>query len=226
MKIYYFNYLSITGSLFLIWIFLVIADLLGFNFALDLEIFGILAFINVIIYLFLESIKNNKEIIQIIQLRFIKKNINLEEISEDFHKTLIKRAPFLKGSVGKKISNLAAISVFLYMFIRHLVIKNHLIKIIILLFIISGMFYEVFFIASFLDLLVLSLVGIWIIFLIKFKLKAKISFINCLFFLLLSLIYLVLNKDLFAEKLANWAYLFLTIGIVQSLWEFHDELSV
>ncbi len=92
-----------------------------------------------------------------------------------------------------------------------------------------GIYYEIFLLADFSDSLVVFLLIFWLIAAKKFSFNSQISAGIAIFFLTLTPIYLISQKELLAEKTANWAYMFLLAMVIQfwreSKKETEDNLS-
>ncbi len=66
------------------------------------------------------------------------------------------------------------------------------------------------------DLIIFSLIGIYVCFIKVYKLKSRSAFIFCLVLLLLMYIYFLLTgPGLHTEKTAVWLILFMIVGIIQ-----------
>lgn len=81
-----------------------------------------------------------------------------------------------------------------------------------------GIYYEIFLLAGFSDSLVLFLIIFWLITAKKFSFNGRVSAGAAIFFLILTPIYLISQKELLAEKTANWAYMFLVATAIQ-FWQ-------
>lgn len=73
------------------------------------------------------------------------------------------------------------------------------------------------------DLLTLVIVGFWIFTIRNNKLDGKVSLFCGLISLVICSLLLMFKLNLPADKTATWAYIFLTVGTLQTLWEHRKE---
>lgn len=85
---------------------------------------------------------------------------------------------------------------------------------------ITGLLVDIFIFSSTNDLIFLLLTGFWVAFVIGSRLENRFSIALALVFLMISVHFLVLRVYWAAERTANWAYMFLVVGVIQQLIEF------
>lgn len=90
---------------------------------------------------------------------------------------------------------------------------------------IGGIFFDVFILKFTSDFVILFLIGLWILSIHYFKFKRRISICLALILLILSSFLSILGKALIVEKMVVWVFIFLTIGVIQSLLESRKEKS-
>lgn len=74
------------------------------------------------------------------------------------------------------------------------------------------------------DVLVFGVLAFYISAIYFYKLKAKTTFIICFFILAaFSIQFIFTSISSHTEKAAVWLFLFLSIGIIQELWQFENE---
>lgn len=79
---------------------------------------------------------------------------------------------------------------------------------------------DIFYISYISEYFLISVSFLWVITVIRHKFESKISALISLICLLLSSLMFLLNKNIFNEKTAVWAYLFLCIAMAQKLYEY------
>lgn len=87
---------------------------------------------------------------------------------------------------------------------------------------ISGIILDIFILKFISVLWILFLLILWILSIRHFKFKGKISVSLALIFLSLCPFLLIYKKEIIADKVANWIYIFLLIGLIQI---FIDEIN-
>ncbi len=90
---------------------------------------------------------------------------------------------------------------------------------------ILGIFFDVFSFPRNSDLLLLALTFSWTLTIIGFKTESRTSFVLALFWLILTPFFLILKKDIIAEKMAVWTYMMLVVGTIQSIIELKIDSS-
>lgn len=88
---------------------------------------------------------------------------------------------------------------------------------------IFGILMDVFVFKFTSDLLTLIITGFWIFTIRKSKLDGRVSLFGGLIFLVICSLFLMFKLNLSADKTATWVYIFLTIGIFQTLWKYKKE---
>lgn len=89
--------------------------------------------------------------------------------------------------------------------------------------IIFGILLDVFVFKFTSDLVTLIITGFWIITIRNSKLDAKVSLFGGLISLVICSLFLMFKLNLPADKIATWAYIFLSVGTLQTLWEHRKE---
>ena len=83
-----------------------------------------------------------------------------------------------------------------------------------------GILLEIFLLKAISSLATLFLAISWILLIRHFKFENRVSFYLALFFLFFCPILLIFGKEAVAERFAIWVYIFLLIGIIQSVLEY------
>lgn len=86
-------------------------------------------------------------------------------------------------------------------------------------------FIDIFFIPKSSDVFILLAMFFWTLFIIGFRVEARISFLFALVYLLVCPVFLLLQKEAIAEKSAIWAYMMLVAGTFQSIIEIRLNLK-
>lgn len=86
-------------------------------------------------------------------------------------------------------------------------------------------FIDIFFIPKSSDIFILFVLFFWTLFIIGFRVEARISFLFALVYLLICPVFLLLQKEAVAEKSAIWTYMMLVAGTVQSIIEMKFNLE-
>ena len=73
------------------------------------------------------------------------------------------------------------------------------------------------------DLLTLIIAGYWIYTIRKNKFESKVSLFGGLAFLAICPLFILFKLNVPADKAATWAYIFLAIGVFQTLWKYRKE---
>lgn len=170
---------------------LAITGIFGFNFSLDI-LFGLKIFLVLFLVYFLFELFKNKKEVEARLNQWLDKELGL--LTEKKKKV----SPVLFfWTVVKLIFNLLFSK---YLFLAICVV---------------GIYYEIFSLAIFSDSLVLFLLIFWLITAKKFSFNHRVSVGIALIFLALTPIYLISQKELLAERTANWAYMFLVATVIQ-----------
>ncbi|MGB9911201.1 MAG: hypothetical protein ACPLKP_01205 [Microgenomates group bacterium] len=99
-------------------------------------------------------------------------------------------------------------------------------QLVILIFTIFGILFDIFLVKFISDLVILFLAGLWILTIKLYKFEGRDSVKVALGLLILCPILLILKKDFLAEKSAIWVYVFLVIGVIQMMFEVLREEKV
>ena len=86
-------------------------------------------------------------------------------------------------------------------------------------------FNDILFIPKSSDIFILFVLLFWTLFIIGFRAEARISFLFALVYLVISPVFILLQKEAVAEKSAIWAYMMLVAGTVQSIIEMKFNLE-
>lgn len=86
-------------------------------------------------------------------------------------------------------------------------------------------FNDILFIPKSNDVFILFVLLFWTLFIIGFRAEARISFLFALVYLVISPVFILLQKEAVAEKSAIWAYMMLVAGTVQSIIEMKFNLE-
>ncbi|OQA93424.1 MAG: hypothetical protein BWY24_00442 [Microgenomates group bacterium ADurb.Bin219] len=223
MKIYFPKYFKVVITLFFVLVGLTLAKLINFDFGLDLRLFFLAFLIPFWIYFFLEVIANRKFVWKILSSESKKKKTEIEGRAKNIQPKIVGLSSLFSSDLGRDlvlaIAYLVAFTFELVDFIKRYFFSKY----IFLFYCFLGILLEIFIITSTLDSIILFLTGMWVIVVRMFRFKAKISMIGSLCYLSICPFLLIYKKDLWAEKTANWAYLFLAIGVIQMFVEIFDE---
>lgn len=224
MKIHYHKYLQLLLTFFFVWLFLATSKIFGFDFSLGLVLFFEIFCIFSIPYLFLE-VKANRDFLK----EYFKCQLEVEKNqyygnAEEIEKKIVLSSKLFSGKSGRFLAGRIALVFAFFWEIKKILRKTIFSKYIILAFCIFGIIFEIFVITSTVDAVVIILTCVWILVIYLFKFSGKISVVGALVFLGLTPILLVIGKDFLAEKSANWAYMFLLVGVVQMAWENKNKI--
>lgn len=219
-KIFSF-YRRFLGTVFVLWLFLSTAREFGFGFMVDLQLFSRVFFGIFLVYLAWEIKKNRVVIYSAIKGLFLKIKNEFNFRTETTQKKILSFLPkFLTGKGGRLLVLILAVVVsffsFLFSFIK--ILKKFIFRrIVLLLFFIIGVFTNIFVLSFTSDLMILSLIGSLILLVYRYKLKGELSLSGGLIFLTTCPFLLIFEEEVIAEKVAVWAYVFLAVGITQTL---------
>lgn len=83
---------------------------------------------------------------------------------------------------------------------------------------------DIFFSNTKSDVVVFGILGLYLFSINLYKLKAKTTFLICVFILAaFSILFILTNTSDSTEKAAVWLFLFLSTGIMQELWQLKNE---
>lgn len=201
MKIHYAKIAKMLTVVFISLMVLEIAGIFGLNFSLDVFFGFKIWLVMVLIYLVFELFKNKKEVEAWLN-RWLDRKLN------NLAKEKKKVSPVLFLLTTIKL-------IFGLIFSKYLFLAVCVI----------GVYYEIFLLADFSDLLFLFLLVFWLVAAKKFAFNSQVSAGAAIFFLILTPIYLISHKELLAEKTANWAYMFLLAAVIQFWRENREETN-
>lgn len=224
MRIYFKKFLGLTATFFLVWLLIVVSKLFGFDFSLDLTLFSswiaLLIFFDIVV----EGYKNRKIIYQRLKSYFHEKKEQHHAKINYVQNKIISAFPLFSGQTGKimalVLADIYTTGIGTVSFLKKTIFSKY----ILMLFCLFGILFDIVVITSSVDLVVLTLTGAWALAVRLFKFSGKISVGAALLFLVLSPLFLLLKKDLLAEKTAVWAYMFLLVGTIQMLLENRKEI--
>lgn len=203
----FFKFQKILLSLFTVCFFLLVAQFFGFSFGFDWWFLLILFSLLFLVLSIWEIRKRWTVVYPEIKNRFLEKREAIQE-------KIIARSPKKLISNRNSISLiLAGILVFWDWFWRNAVLLGAVL----------GVIADVFVFKSSSDLLILFLVILWVLSIKYFRLKEEVSVVGGLAFLFICPFLLVFEKETIAEKAAIWAYVFLAVGVIQTLIEYMRE---
>lgn len=217
-KIFSF-YRRFLGTTFVLWLFLSTVGRLGFSFMVDLRLFSRVFFGIFLIYFVWEIINNRATIYSAIKGLFLKIKNEFNLRTETAQKNILSSFPkALTGKRGRFLVLILAVAVssfsFLFSFIK--ILKRLIFNsVVLLLFLILGIFADIFIINYISYLAILLLTAALILTIHKYKLKGEFSAAGGLIFLTSCQFLLIFEKELIAEKVAIWVYVFLAVGIIQ-----------
>ncbi len=100
-------------------------------------------------------------------------------------------------------------------------IRNYLEEYKVLLFLTGiGIFVDIFILKLILDTPILFLIGLWILSIWVHRFEARISIVGGLIFMAMCPFLLMMELELFVEKTAIWAFIFLVVGVGQMIVEY------
>lgn len=222
MKIHYQKYSNYLITLLVVLLVLLIARIIGFGFALNLNIFFKIFFIQLVFLLVLESTKNLLEITRFVKSKEKKVREQLLENSQLNQKKIASISPFLPGKIGRILARwLSCFLLILYIF------KIFFFNRFLLLAVFScGIITELFSTETSLDFIVLLFIAFWLLIMQSFRLKGRVSLVIAIFLLFLCPLLLSAGNNLFAEKIAYWAYIFFFVGIIKMIFENRKEINI
>jgi len=225
-KIFSF-YRRFLGTIFVLWLFLSTAGKLGFGFGVNLRLFFRVFFWFILVYLVWETINNRATIYSAIKGLFLKVKNEFNLRTETTQKNILSSLPkVLTGKGGRFLVLILAVVVssfsFLLSFIK--ILKRFIFhRVILLLFFIFGVFANIFILSFTSDLIILLLIGSLILNIYRYKLKGEFSAAVGFISLTACPFLLIFKKELIAEKVAIWVYVFLAVGIIQILVKYIKE---
>ena len=202
------------GTIFSLWLFLAIIKKLGFDFSVNISVFfRILLFLFVIWLVWLTKI-NWSQVYAVLKKTW-------ENVKDNF---IIETKETQKGVI-----RFFPIAFFFTLFLFPLKIFKKIFKeyvfnqITLIILVILGILIDIFVFKFTSDFIILFLTGLWVLSIYRFKFEGRVSIGFALFFLILCPFLLIFGKELIAEKVAIWAYMFLVVGVIQMFIEYIRE---
>jgi len=209
MKGFFSKYLTFSGVIFLVWLFLLIAKGLGFDFGINLLIFFGVFLILVLPLIIWETKKKWFQLWSRIKNRAFKVGKESGSVAKVF-----KRAKLFSKIKALVILFFAVISVGLTslwrLFVKH-VLKRKTALFISLL----GIIFEIFILDSTSDSSTLFFTGLWVLSVWLYKFDPEVSIVGGLTFLLFCPPLLILKEEKIAERAGARAFMFLLVGVAQ-----------
>ena len=194
----------------MVWAGLVFAKLLGFDFGVDLKIFFGIVFLFFVFFSAYTAAKNWEMAKKILKNIWVKTRTPIEEDLLRYKKPF-ERKIHLPFVVTKH---------FLRMTERIFFNKFFLFACLMV-----GISFDVFFIASSSDVIILFFTLLWIFVIRMYRFEGRVSVAGGLAFLTLCPFLLMAGKGSIAEKTAIWAYIFLSVGVVKMILETRKEIE-
>ena len=214
MKNLFLKYQTASGTIFCLWLLLAIFKKLGFDFGVNLSVFfRTFLFLFVIWLVWVTKIKWS-EINAIIKRTWGEVKDKFVTETKETQKEIIRFFP---------LAFLLTIFLLLWQVIKKIFKEYVFNQITLFVLIIFGILLDIFVLKFTSDLLILILTGLWILSVYRFKFKGRVSIGLALGFLILCPFLLIFKKELIAEKVAIWAYLFLVVGVIQLFIEYFKE---
>ncbi|MBU2592607.1 hypothetical protein KKD61_04070, partial [Patescibacteria group bacterium] len=182
---------KLAAADFLIWLFLVLAKVLNFDFGLNSAIFFAIFIVSFGIWL-TEAMKRNWQEIVIFLEEKRRTELSLQLVAE---------------TQEQEKEPVSIFALFGWVFKRYFLSKEVFLAIFFL-----GIAFDIFLISAASDLIILFFILWWLALNLAFKFKSRFSIAVALFFLALCPFLLIFKMDSIAEKAAIWAYMFLVVG--------------
>jgi len=214
MKNLFLKYQTALGTIFCLWLLLVIFKKFGFDFGINLSVFFRTFLFLFVIWLAWVTKIRWSEIYAIIKRTWGEIKDKFITETEETQKEIIRFFP---------LAFLLTIFLLLWQVIKKIFKEYVFNQITLFVLVIFGILLDIFIIKFTSDLLILILTGLWILSVYHFKFKGKVSISLALGFLILCPFLLIFKKELIAEKAAIWAYMFLVVGVVQLFVEYSKE---
>jgi len=106
----------------------------------------------------------------------------------------------------------------------HKLFQNLLSQKIVIALVGMGIFLDIFVFAFSSDLTKLVLIFLWIWSIRLYQFEGRVSLVGGLIFFILSSFLMTINKDIFAERVVTWAYVFFVIGVGEMFFQYQDEM--
>lgn len=217
MKIYFKKYFQLLEGTVLILLTVDFLKVIGLDMEINLTLYFRFLLILLVLFCFLESTKNKKELLTLVKkiIFLIKAFYEAETLKNQ--KLIID---FLASKLFGKSQKLNALcaKIFSPIFLISLPFRNIFLR----SFILISVFLFIFLKSFGFDIYPLNfeirfffLIFFWLCIIFWLKAKPEISLINSISLLLVCPYYLIGERDLItAEKICLWAFIFLFIGIV------------
>ena len=216
------NHQRFLNSFLMVFSFLFVAKLVGFDFGLSLQVLAGFFWLLFIFFVSVETKKRWSVIHPFIQKKTSGVRTKFEE-RKAYHQQRIDDNTF--GSLGTRKSQLIS-SVFIFLVtvsaifdtIWHFSINLIRNRKVVLITTLGFIALDILFFKTTTDLVVIFLAGLWILSAGRYHFKGNISVIGGLALLLLCPFLLIFKKVAVAEKSAIWAYVFLLFGFLK-IWK-------
>lgn len=219
MKIHFPKFLRVISTLFLLWFGLSLAKYLSFDFALDLRLFFLAFLTPFSLYVLLEAIANRKFLWEFLKSQSRKKKTEVTSRAKSIQKRIVGFSSLFSGDLGKDLALIIGYfissTISLILFIGKILFSKYNF----LFFSLFGILFEIIYIPTSIDAILIFLTLIWVLTIRMFKFKGELSVKIALLLLVLCPYYLGRNQNFMAEKIAVWVFLFLVVGVLQIIWE-------
>jgi len=223
MKRFFWFYRRFAGTIFFLWLFSQLAQKFVFAFALDLPLFSKI-FLFFLLILVVWEIKMRWAVIsQLIKNSFLKTRNEFMDRTRTTQKVIVSFSPrVLAGRIGTFLSlvlaGVVSFSRFFWIFIK--ILTAFIFQPAkIMVFVILGIFVYIFILDFSSGLVILFLTASWVYVIQQYRFNGKFSVAGSFIFLMICPLLLIFDEKLIAEKAAIWAYIFLSLGVIQIVWE-------
>jgi len=200
MKTYFSKYKKFLFNLFAIWFFLVILKVFKVDFGLNLfTFFKILLLLTFFLVTF-EVKRRWTGIRPIIKSFFLESKNKITEPLAQYPSTISKVIHFFPLFFRYSWRGFKKYSLF-----RDILLASCF----------FGILFDVFLFGLSSNFIILFFTGLWILIVKLYKFEGRISVVIAFLFLMMCPFLLIFKKDLIAEKVAIWVYIFLVIAAVQ-----------
>lgn len=223
MKKYFEKFKRFLGTLFLLWLFLWIADKFGFGFEMEpFFLFKPVFFLGVV-WAVGEIWINWDEILRVLKAFWAKQKSEFSIKTKVTQAEIVSLSPkiFAGKTENSLVLTLAVILSFFSFFWQFFkaLSRFFLQPSILLASAILGVLADIFVFDFSSDLLFLLLTGLWIWSVGRYKFEGRVSLAGGLIFLAMCPFLLIFKKYSVAEETAVWAYMFLVVGVIQMIIE-------
>ena len=214
MKNLFLKYQTALGTIFCLWLLLVIFKKFGFDFGINLSVFFRTFLFLFVIWLAWVTKIRWSEIYAIIKRTWGEIKDKFITETEETQKEIIRFFP---------LAFLLTIFLLLWQVIKKIFKEYVFNQITLFVLVILGILLDIFVFKFTSDLLILFLTGLWILSIYHYKFEGRVSIGGALLFLTMCPFLLIFKKNLIAEKAAVWAYMFLVVGVIQMMIEYMKE---